>query len=113
MLLIRPGIEVVSMLEIPLRASRRIGQTPWPFLEADALGLKDLTFAGSQIRHVVRLSGNFSIAKAQRAVRVSSRSRSSVYAAFVDIAQLLPGCTAPKVREFTTVAPMKLRAAKG
>jgi hypothetical protein len=90
------------MLEIPLRAARRIGQTPWPFLEADALGLKDLTFAGSQIRHVVRLSENFSIAKAQRAVRVSSRLRYSVYAAFADIAQVLPEWKALKVRKFTT-----------
>jgi hypothetical protein len=75
MFLTRPSVEVASMVAIPLPANHRIGPTAWPFLETDALGLKDLTFAGSQIRHVIRLSGNFSIAKAQRAVRVSSRSR--------------------------------------
>ena len=37
---------------------------------------------------LTRLSGNFSIAKAQRAVRVSSRSRPLVYPAFGDIAQV-------------------------
>jgi chemotaxis signal transduction protein len=57
------------MLEIPLRANRRIGHTAWPFLEFDVLGLKELTSSASQVRHVTRLSGNFSIAKAQRAVQ--------------------------------------------
>ena len=41
----------------------------------------------------------FSIAKAQRAVRVSSRSRSSVYAAFIDSAQFCGSRKCHDVRE--------------
>jgi hypothetical protein len=73
-------VETLDMLEIPLRANLRIGRIAWPLLEFDVLGLKKLTSSSSQVRHVTRLSGNFSIAKAQRAVRVSSRSRSPLYA---------------------------------
>jgi hypothetical protein len=87
------------MLKIPLQANRRIGQTAWPLLEVDALGLKELIFRGFQVQHVTRLSENFSIAKAQRAVRVSSRSRSLLYAAFIDVAYVLRDWKAPKVRK--------------
>jgi hypothetical protein len=62
-------VETLDMLEIPLRANLRIGRIAWPLLEFDVLGLKKLTSSSSQVRHVTRLSGNFSIAKAQRAVQ--------------------------------------------
>lgn len=40
--------------------------------------------------HVIAFQRMFSIAKAQRSVRVSSRSRSSVYPAFADFAKVSP-----------------------
>jgi hypothetical protein len=63
------GAKLRAFLAVPLPADRRISQAAWPFLEVDVLGLNVLTFRRSQVPHVVRLSGNFSIAKAQRAVQ--------------------------------------------
>jgi len=54
---------------MPLRVNRHIGQTARPFPKVNVLGLNELTFRGAEVEHVTRLSGNFSIAKAQRAVQ--------------------------------------------
>src|SRR5271170_344469 len=49
-------------------ANLRTGHTASPSLsEADVLGVKGTTSRAFQLRPVTRLSGNFSIAKAQRA----------------------------------------------
>jgi hypothetical protein len=61
-------VEVVACGD-PLRANRQIGQSAWPFDEANALGLKEPTFRGSQVRTSFAFPSMFSIAKAQRAVQ--------------------------------------------
>jgi phage tail protein X len=59
--------EVAGLVKTRLPANRQADSSAEPFHEAGVLELPDMT-SGVSVRHVSRLSGNFSIAKAQRAV---------------------------------------------
>lgn len=75
---------------VHIATSESSNQPQWcPFRKIKGCGLKKLIVRVFRVHTSLAFQGNFSIAKAQRAVRVSSRSRPSVYPASIDSAQLL------------------------